>query len=103
MTPRNSDDDFDDFEDFDDDFDDDFAAEDSAGDPYDNNPYADDSPDLIDCPVCGAEIHEDSLQCPRCGDYLTADTSHWSGRSWWWTALGLLGILAVLLGLAFNF
>jgi len=48
------------------------------------------------CPNCGAEIYDDAVQCPVCGEYLTNDTSPWSGRPLWWVLLGLAGIVAVI-------
>jgi hypothetical protein len=48
------------------------------------------------CPRCGADVYEDAEQCPLCGTWLTPDTSAWSGRAWWWVALGVLGTVAVV-------
>jgi hypothetical protein len=31
------------------------------------------------------------------------DTRVWSGKSTWWIALGILGVIAVILALAFGF
>jgi hypothetical protein len=59
----------------------------------------DDESELVECGHCGAEIYEDSPQCPVCGEYLSASTSAWSGRSWWWIAAGLVGIAAVIYAL----
>ena len=73
----------DDFDDFDDD-----SAEDGS--------------ETIRCPECRAEIYEDAVRCPHCGSYITADTSPWSGRSLSWIALGLLGIIAMVLALVLG-
>ncbi len=63
----------------------------------------DDEEMTIPCPKCGAEVFDDADQCPSCGWYLIHDTRAWSGKSIWWIALGLLGIIAVILALAFGF
>jgi len=69
----------------------------------DEFPDGDDHDDLsqtLPCPECGLEVYEDAVRCPHCGNYITHDTSVWSGRPVWWIALGLLGTLAVILALA---
>lgn len=58
-----------------------------------------------DCPLCGGEVYEDAVRCPSCGEYLeagfaTRDGGPWSGRSVWWVALGLLGMVATIAALA---
>lgn len=75
---------------------------DDISDEYDDNlddeDYTDDdASELVPCPHCGAQIHEESEQCPVCGTYVTHETSVWKGRSWLWIAFGMLGIIAVLL------
>jgi hypothetical protein len=53
-----------------------------------------------ECPSCGADIYEDAEQCPSCGDYVVFSNSTLSGWPWWFVALGLVGILAVILALS---
>ncbi|MEX2142099.1 MAG: hypothetical protein WD894_22725 [Pirellulales bacterium] len=55
-----------------------------------------------ECPRCGADVYEDAEQCPRCGEWITAETSPWSGRSLWWVILGVLGILALIWALSLG-
>ena len=62
--------------------------------------FDDDQSETAPCPECGAEVYEDAVQCPHCGAYVTHDTRVWSGRPTWWIALGVLGILAVVLAFA---
>jgi hypothetical protein len=80
-------------------------------DDLDEREYPDEDDDVDDdndddetltreCPRCGADVYEDADRCPLCGTWLTADTSPWTGRAWWWVALGILGIGALLLVLA---
>jgi hypothetical protein len=76
-------------------------VEDEWSDESDDE-WDDDSTEVIPCPACCAEVYEEAVQCPSCGTYITPDTSVWSGKSSWWIALGLLGILAVVLALVFN-
>ena len=76
-----------------------------GGDELDDEEYPDEQPDddrteTVSCPECGAEVYEDALRCPVCGNYVTHDTSVWSGRPGWWVLLGLVGVLAAILVLA---
>ncbi len=63
----------------------------------------DDEGTTVSCPECGAEVYDDADQCNACGWFLVHDTRVWSGRSYWWIVLGLLGIVAVILALALRF
>ena len=56
----------------------------------------DESSDVLPCPECGAEVYEDAQWCPACGQFIVHRTSPWIGRPWWWVALGLAGIAAVV-------
>jgi hypothetical protein len=62
--------------------------EDEADDDEDQTTY---------CPDCGAAIYDDAVRCPHCGSYVTPSTHPFSGRPWWWIALGVAGIVAVIL------
>jgi hypothetical protein len=66
--------------------------------PDEEDDAADDSDTLetVECPECGREVYEELEQCPHCGQYITHDTRVWTGKPWWWIALALLGIVAVL-------
>jgi hypothetical protein len=59
-----------------------------------------DETETRECPRCGADVYEDADQCPLCGTWVTADTSAWSPRAWWWLALGALGTIAVIWALS---
>ncbi|QDT56945.1 hypothetical protein Pan44_50080 [Caulifigura coniformis] len=81
---------------------------DSADDPDDDwdegeDAWADDDSEtaLAECPSCGADVYEDAVRCPICGEYITRSRSVWQGRPVWWRILGLAGILAVIIGIAF--
>ncbi len=52
------------------------------------------------CPNCGAEVYEDAVRCPICESYITWGSNLWSGQSWWWVILGLLGIAATCMAIA---
>ena len=56
---------------------------------------------LVECPKCGADVYEDAVRCPICGEYITHSRSVWHGRPIWWRILGVAGILAVIIGIAF--
>jgi hypothetical protein len=73
---------------------------DEDNDDVDDN--GDDETPTRECPRCGADVYEDAEQCPLCGTWLTADTSPWKGRTWWWVALGILGIGALAIVLALG-
>jgi hypothetical protein len=59
-----------------------------------------DESDVVTCPACGADVYEDAEQCPACGEWITGPTHPLSGRPWWFTALGVIGILATIATLA---
>lgn len=71
---------------------------------YPDNDLADDwnEPDFATCPHCFAEIADDSVRCPICGDYISTRSDLWQGKSWWWVAVGLLGVAATLVALALH-
>ena len=75
--------------------------DDYDADDYDTDGYDEDEPnDVRPCPVCGAEIYEDSLRCPVCGNYITFDSvGPWSGKPFWWIVLGVLGVVALVVAL----
>ncbi|MCH8044406.1 MAG: zinc ribbon domain-containing protein [Planctomycetes bacterium] len=70
-------------------------AYDFDDDEYDS---ADDDSETLPCPQCGQSIYEEADQCPYCGQYVTfsSSSSAFDNKPWWWIALGLLGVLAVL-------
>ncbi|WP_437194161.1 hypothetical protein [Planctomicrobium sp. SH527] len=76
---------------------------DESDDWDDDYPEDSDEPGTVPCPSCGAEVYEDTDRCPLCGDYIipgaTSSGSIWSGKPWWYVALGILGILAVIVSM----
>jgi DNA-directed RNA polymerase subunit RPC12/RpoP len=60
----------------------------------------DDLNETLPCPECGAEIYEEAQRCPHCGSYIVFSTRPFQGRSWWWIALGILAVVAVVVMLA---
>jgi hypothetical protein len=61
--------------------DDEFAAEDS----FDDDSFADDSLDdepTVPCPYCNRAIHEDAPRCPYCENYISAEDSPPTRKSW---------------------
>jgi hypothetical protein len=71
---------------------------------YEDDELLDDdqTADVTCCPHCGGEVYEEAQQCPHCGEYIVVDTHPFAGRSWWWIALGLLGVAATVFWLAFS-
>lgn len=68
----------------------------------DNGDDGDEETPTRECPRCGTDVYEDAEQCPLCNTWLTADASPWKGRAWWWVALGIVGIGALLVVLALG-
>jgi hypothetical protein len=66
--------------------------------PADDDEWDDDNDtsETLACPLCGADVYEDAIRCPNCGEYITHSTSFFAGRPWWWIALGIAGVLAVI-------
>jgi len=73
------------------DWDDDYEADD-----WDD----DDEVVLVKCSSCGSEVYEEAEQCPDCGEYIVADTNVWNDKPGWWIALGVAGVIAVIVALA---
>ena len=72
-----------------------FDEDDSCDDAFDA--LDDDDAETLPCPECGQPIYEEADQCPHCGQYVTFSSSGaFDNKPWWWIALGLLGVLAVL-------
>jgi len=72
-------------------------------DDFDDDAFDDGDSETIICSSCRAEIYEDAVQCPHCGMYVIADTHPLRGRSATWVAMGLFGIVAVIVALLFCF
>ncbi|GAB4145916.1 MAG: hypothetical protein Tsb009_18310 [Planctomycetaceae bacterium] len=51
----------------------------------------------VTCSNCGADVYEDADSCPRCGEFLVAAHSPLAGKPAWFVAIGIVGILAVLI------
>ena len=78
----------------------DFDEGDSDGEGFDvsDDEYSDDdNAETLPCPECGQAIYEEAEQCPHCGQYVTFSATHaFDNKPWWWIALGLLGVLALI-------
>ena len=73
-----------------------------SDDDYDVDSFDDDESETVECPNCGADIYEDVDRCPVCGDFVVHSSAYvWQNRPTWWVVLGLIGILAVIVALAF--
>ena len=79
-----------------------YPEEDEGGfDDYSDD-EADDETEVVACPNCGTDVYEDAVRCPVCETYLTLRSHVWGGKSWWWVALGLVGIVATLWALSIG-
>jgi predicted nucleic acid-binding Zn ribbon protein len=73
--------------------------DDEMDDDYEVDSWDDDQLDepLIDCPHCGAEIHEESQRCPRCENYISdADLRARRRKPPWIIITAVVCILAIL-------
>ena len=66
--------------------------EDWDDDPDDDDPREDDEDDVVPCPYCRREIHEDSQRCPHCGSYISREDAPPTRKPWWI----ILGVVACL-------
>lgn len=57
----------------------------------------DEESEVLVCPSCRAEVHEDTQQCPHCGDWITPVYPERGVRRWVWKIAAVLVILAMLL------
>jgi len=57
----------------------------------------DSSDDLLVCPSCRREVHEDTQQCPHCGNWITPVYPHVSAKKWLFALVAVL-LVAVLSG-----
>lgn len=62
--------------------------------------WANDDTPTITCPNCQADVYEEADSCPACGEYLIDANEPLQSKPMWFVALGLLGILAVVLVLS---
>jgi predicted RNA-binding Zn-ribbon protein involved in translation (DUF1610 family) len=65
----------------------------------DDWPEEDDEAEVAACPKCGADVYEDAEQCPLCGEWITRSTHPFAGRSLWFVAVGLLGVIVTIAAL----
>lgn len=76
--------------------------DDAWPDDVDSDDYADDSDEsaeTVACSSCGRDVYEEATMCPYCGEFLSASTSAWDDRPSWWSTIGFVGIIAVILAL----
>lgn len=62
-------------------------------------PDDDDTP-TVACSNCGADVYEEADSCPACGEFLIGDSAPLQSKPMWYVALGLVGIVAVVLVLS---
>ncbi|MEK6798881.1 MAG: hypothetical protein AABZ12_07955 [Planctomycetota bacterium] len=66
----------------------------------DEVPVEDDNPeqeDMLLCPSCRRQVHEDTQQCPHCGDWITPVSDEHPLRRWLMVAIAVLLILTFVL------
>ena len=57
----------------------------------------DESDDILQCPACGCDVHEDTQQCPHCGDWITPVYPGERTRKVVWLAVAVLIVVGLLL------
>ena len=55
-----------------------------------------DEADTAQCPQCDATVYHDAVQCPTCGAWVSPADQTDHSRKWWWIALVLAAIVALL-------
>ena len=78
-------------------FDDDSDWDDDYGPDQDDDEVV----SVDECPMCGCTLIEDAPKCPLCGEWIVRPHTVWRNRPVWWSTLGILGILAVILSCLF--
>ena len=69
-----------------------------SDDGFDDHPDdSDENAETVVCSSCDRDVYEEASMCPYCGEFLTASTSAWDGRPGWWSTIGFVGIIAVIL------
>ena len=53
--------------------------------------------DLLACPSCSEEVHEDTQQCPHCGDWITPVDPKSEVKRVIWIVAALLVVLSMIL------
>jgi RNA polymerase subunit RPABC4/transcription elongation factor Spt4 len=58
-----------------------------------------DDPDaeILVCPACRQDVHEDTQQCPHCGDWITPVYPGSSTRRWVFLVVIVLMVLSMLI------
>lgn len=76
------------------------TSRDHDSDFNDSDPDLDETP-TVRCANCNAEVYEEADSCPACGEFLIdGGGGSWRSKPAWYVALGLLGVVAVLLTLS---
>ncbi len=57
----------------------------------------DDADDLLSCPSCKQDVHEDTQQCPHCGQWIIPVDSSGRWKNTVWTIAAILVILSFVL------
>ncbi len=57
--------------------------------------------DILLCPNCREDVHEDTQQCPHCGDWITPVYPSEAAKQWIWKVVVLLILLSFLMMIAF--
>jgi hypothetical protein len=76
--------------------DEDFEDEEDDWEAPEPDERDEDELDTLPCPACGRQIYEEAEACPYCGEYVTHSKSVLAGKPFWFVALAVLGIIAVI-------
>lgn len=75
--------------------------EDYADEEWVDDEDNDDVDDILLCPNCREDVHEDTQQCPHCGDWITPVYPGEETKQWIWKVVVLLILLSFLIMIAF--
>ena len=67
-------------------------------DAVDSYGFDDEENEVLPCPSCGLPVYEDAERCPHCGDWIMPLAAA-SGRPFWVRIVGVIVVIALLLGL----
>ena len=66
---------------------------------YPEEEWSEDEPedDLLVCPSCGRQVHEETQQCPHCGDWIVPAYPHTPWKRTVWVIVVILLVFVMIL------
>jgi RNA polymerase subunit RPABC4/transcription elongation factor Spt4 len=57
----------------------------------------DDDAEILQCPSCRYDVHEDTQQCPHCGDWITPVYGESNSKRWFITIAVVLMLISMVM------